>query len=167
MLIHCLISIMRAGWIKTASIGRQTGRDDHLIQTNDRQDQYTRKIPKRPRHVSQARFMGIVVQDELLFRVLGHPEDSSAMSSLARLRRLVNAERVSFRVAFTSAGRAIKIRSQPEAIEGMSVRMASRSNRFARLRWTAVPVVFPAVIPTFKCSFVSLACATNTTSGWA
>ena len=76
--------------------------------------------------------MGIIVQVKLFFLV--HPVDSSAVSNLARLRRLVNAERVSANVAVTSAGRAIRIKSQPEAMEGMRVRMASRRSRFARLR---------------------------------
>ena len=134
MFIYGLIAIMGAGWIEPAGIGRQPGRDQLLVQADHRKDKNTRNIPKCTRHISQARFMGIIMQDKLLFRVLVHPVVSSAESSLARVRRLVNAERVSARVEVTSAGLAIRIRSQPEAMEGIRLRMASRKSRFARLR---------------------------------
>ena len=95
-------------------------------------------------------------------------QDSSAGRILARRRRLISAVRVSAKVAVTSAGLAIRIRSQPEASEISNGRMASRKSRLARLRWTAVPLVLPAATPTRTCWVeVSLACATSTTSGWA
>lgn len=167
MLVNCLIPVMRAGRVKTTGIGWQSRGDQLLIESDDRQNKDARNIPKRARHIAQARFMRIIMQDKLRFRVLVHPEGSSLVRSLARVRRFTNAERVSVRLAVTSAGLAIRIRSQPEAMEGIRLRIASRSSRFARFRWTAVPVVFPAVMPIFRCSFVSLARATNTTSGWA
>src|SRR5688572_20493746 len=83
-------------------------------------------------------------------------------NKFARWKRFVNAERVSSRVEVTSAGRAIKIRSQPEASVGSKGRMASRKSLLARLRSTAVPAVLPADTPTRKVSFDSFACATNT-----
>lgn len=95
-------------------------------------------------------------------------QDSFTGRILARCRRLRSAERVSSKVAVTSAGLAIRTKSQPEAREGSRGRMASRKSRLARLRWTAVPVVFPAATPILiGCDGFSLACATNTTSGWA
>lgn len=95
-------------------------------------------------------------------------QDSSAGRILARRRRLISAVRVSAKVAVTSAGLAIRIKSQPEASEISNGRMASRKSRLARLRWTAVPLVLPAATPTRTCWVeVSLACATSTTSGWA
>lgn len=94
-------------------------------------------------------------------------DSSTGRKSLARLNRFVNAERVSVRVAVTSPGRAIRIKSQPVAREGINGRIASRRRRFALFRWIAVPVVFPAATPIRIRSCDSQACATNTTSGWA
>src|SRR5215218_1491436 len=52
----------------------------------------------------------------------------------ARCRRVSRAWRVSSREAETSPGRAIRIKSSPEVILGISVRMASRKRRLARFR---------------------------------
>ena len=70
MLIYGLIAIMGAGWIEPAGIGRQPGRDQLLVRPDHCKNKNTRNIPKRTRHISQARFMGIIMQDKLLFRVL-------------------------------------------------------------------------------------------------
>ena len=104
-------------------------------------------------------------------RVNGIPvqvQGSSVEMIFARRRRASRAEWVSSKVAVTSPGRAINTRSQPEAREASMGRMASRKSRLARLRWTAVPVVLPAATPTLIWwEEASLACTTNTTSGWA
>ena len=58
---------MGTGRVKAAGVGGQTRRDDHLIKTNEGKDKDAWKIPNRPRHIAQARFMGIIVKMKLFF----------------------------------------------------------------------------------------------------
>ena len=84
----------------------------------------------------------------------------------ARRSKLISTRRISCKEVGMSAGRAIRIKSQPGGRSGNSGRIASRKRRLALFRCTAPPTDRPAVTPT-RTLGASLACATNTTSGWA
>jgi hypothetical protein len=84
----------------------------------------------------------------------------------ARRSKLVSAWRISCKDEAESAGRAIRIMSQPGFIWGNKGRIASRKRRLALFRCTAPPTDRPAVTPT-RTLGASLACTTNTTNGWA
>jgi hypothetical protein len=60
--IHSLITVMRAGGIKTTSVFRQTARECHLIEPDQREDGDARPIDQRTRHIAQTRFIWIIVR---------------------------------------------------------------------------------------------------------
>jgi len=100
-------------------------------------------------------------------RLVGEIHDSLDKGVIcARRSRLVSAWRMSCKDEESSAGRAIRIRSQPGSNWGNNGRIASRRRRLALFRCTAPPTDRPAVTPT-RTLGASLACTTNTTNGWA
>jgi len=99
--------------------------------------------------------------------LVGKTHDSSDRGMIcARRSRLVSAWWMSCKDEESSAGRAIRIRSQPGINWGNNERIASRKRRLALFRCTAPPTDRPAVTPT-RTLGASLACTTNTTNGWA
>ena len=89
-----------------------------------------------------------------------------AFKRLARRRSEFKASMVCCRVAWAREWRAIRIRSQPGSMAGISGRMLSRSRRFARFRCTAFPTDRPAATPKRESSS-SFGKVINTISGWA
>jgi hypothetical protein len=100
-------------------------------------------------------------------RPVGEIHDSFVRDMIfARRSRLARARWMPCKGEDRSAGRAIRIRSQPGINWGNNGRIASRRRRLALFRCTAPPTDRPAVTPT-RTLGASLACTTNTTNGWA
>jgi hypothetical protein len=66
--VNCLVPIMRTGRVEAAGVRRHCPGKCHLIQTDQRQDGQSRPIKRRARQIAQARFVGIIVRQEM-FRV--------------------------------------------------------------------------------------------------
>ena len=89
-----------------------------------------------------------------------------AFKRSARRRSELMASIVCWRVAWAREWRAIKIKSQPGSMAGISGRRLSRSKRFARFLSTAFPTDRPAATPKRE-SPSSFGKVINTISGWA
>ena len=56
-----LVTIMRAGGVKAAGIGRHGSREGHLVKTNQRQEEYPGQIHEGNGQISQPRLRGVIM----------------------------------------------------------------------------------------------------------
>ncbi len=146
--------------VKSAGISRHSPGKCHLVETDESKQEDARNIFNPKRKITQTR---ICIQLRLSF----YQTLSSFVSDSNSDRR-----RSEFSASWTwqkddsgKGFRAMNRMSQPTGIEARSGCKAFRIKRFARLRWTAFPTVFPATTPIRKvCN--SFGKTIITRSGW-
>jgi hypothetical protein len=92
-----------------------------------------------------------------------HGEFSSKFAWKSKFLRAVS---ISEWAAFIKGFRASRTTSHPDAMLGISGRRVSLKIRFARLRWTAFPIVRLAAVANRELSIL-FGWAINTINGWA